>query len=237
LRTSTATDQSDRLPSSPGPSFASGRLDHPRYQQDQLRTWVKKPKPGSLQINLLFTIFAEQAASHRDDANFYFFKDKDTPLASTPNLGGAERDRTADPLLAKQVLSQLSYSPIQVLHQTASQPSGSANNQASVLPVSHQTGAEPHAPRGAARPQRRKAARQRQDKTMVGPGRLELPTPRLSSVCSNRLSYGPKGWNNTIMPAQFHRTARQTKRGPCLLKKEKRRRRFRVFSDGRLNRS
>ena len=27
-------------------------------------------------------------------------------------LGGARRDRTADPLLAKQVLSQLSYSPL-----------------------------------------------------------------------------------------------------------------------------
>ena len=27
------------------------------------------------------------------------------------SFGGAERDRTADPLLAKQVLSQLSYSP------------------------------------------------------------------------------------------------------------------------------
>ena len=27
------------------------------------------------------------------------------------DFGGAERDRTADPLLAKQVLSQLSYSP------------------------------------------------------------------------------------------------------------------------------
>ena len=27
-------------------------------------------------------------------------------------FGGAERDRTADPLLAKQALSQLSYSPI-----------------------------------------------------------------------------------------------------------------------------
>ena len=26
--------------------------------------------------------------------------------------GGADRDRTGDPLLAKQVLSQLSYSPI-----------------------------------------------------------------------------------------------------------------------------
>jgi hypothetical protein len=31
-------------------------------------------------------------------------------LLST-NFGGATRDRTADPLLAKQVLSQLSYSP------------------------------------------------------------------------------------------------------------------------------
>ena len=27
-------------------------------------------------------------------------------------VGGATRDRTADPLLAKQVLSQLSYSPL-----------------------------------------------------------------------------------------------------------------------------
>ena len=27
------------------------------------------------------------------------------------NLGGARRDRTSDPLLAKQVLSQLSYGP------------------------------------------------------------------------------------------------------------------------------
>jgi hypothetical protein len=28
--------------------------------------------------------------------------------------GGAERDRTVDPLLAKQVLSQLSYSPLKI---------------------------------------------------------------------------------------------------------------------------
>jgi hypothetical protein len=35
----------------------------------------------------------------------------DTAVSVTPD-GGAERDRTADPLLAKQVLSQLSYSPI-----------------------------------------------------------------------------------------------------------------------------
>ena len=33
----------------------------------------------------------------------------------TPINGGADRDRTGDPLLAKQVLSQLSYSPSLVL--------------------------------------------------------------------------------------------------------------------------
>ena len=72
-----------------------------------------KPKtPGSLQINLLFTMYAEQAHCHLADANFYFFKGYSS--SRHQNLGGAERDRTADPLLAKQVLSQLSYSPIQV---------------------------------------------------------------------------------------------------------------------------
>lgn len=44
-----------------------------------------------------------------------------TPIASA--IGGAERDRTADPLLAKQVLSQLSYSPNHRKHPTA-KPSG-----------------------------------------------------------------------------------------------------------------
>ena len=37
-------------------------------------------------------------------------------LLKLPNhkfvIGGADRDRTGDPLLAKQVLSQLSYSPV-----------------------------------------------------------------------------------------------------------------------------
>ena len=61
-------------------------------------------------------MYAEQAHYHQADANFYFFKRQGhQPLSSQhQNLGGAERDRTADPLLAKQVLSQLSYSPIQV---------------------------------------------------------------------------------------------------------------------------
>ena len=38
-------------------------------------------------------------------------------------LGGAEEDRTPDPLLAKQVLSQLSYSPIRVLSHAQNQSS------------------------------------------------------------------------------------------------------------------
>ena len=32
-------------------------------------------------------------------------------LCKVPSIGGGERDRTDDPLLAKQVLSQLSYTP------------------------------------------------------------------------------------------------------------------------------
>ncbi len=55
------------------------------------------------------------------------------------SIGGGKRDRTDDPLLAKQVLYQLSYAP----------------------------------------------------PFLVGLGGLEPPTPRLSSVCSNQLSYKP----------------------------------------------
>ena len=60
---------------------------------------------------------------------------------------GGERDRTDDPLLAKQVLSQLSYTP-----KTKVKPN--------------------HKPTFS-----------------MGQGGLEPPTPRLSSVCSNQLSY------------------------------------------------
>ena len=42
--------------------------------------------------------------SRLQEARFGFYPSREN--------GGAERDRTVDPLLAKQVLSQLSYSPI-----------------------------------------------------------------------------------------------------------------------------
>jgi hypothetical protein len=59
--------------------------------------------------------------------------------------GGGERDRTDDLLLAKQALSQLSYTPDKQSHQAM----------------------------------------------VVGLGRFELPTSRLSGVRSNQLSYRP----------------------------------------------
>ena len=62
-------------------------------------------------------------------------------------LGGGKEVRTPDPLLAKQVLSQLSYTPVSRKYATPD--------------------------------------------SLVGLGRLELPTSRLSGVRSNHLSYKP----------------------------------------------
>ncbi len=46
-------------------------------------------------------------------------------------------------------------------------------------------------PSGAKRSLDRDSVRTHSQKRMVGPGRLELPTSRLSGVRSNHLSYGP----------------------------------------------
>ena len=76
-------------------------------------------------------------------------------------VGGADRDRTDDPLLAKQVLSQLSYSPIGAIEN----PDRRAYRLANLNPQS--------------------------EEAVVGLGRFELPTSRLSGVRSNQLSYRP----------------------------------------------
>lgn len=57
-------------------------------------------------------MYAEHASSSKADAKPLFLQKTITVSLDTNRFGGAERDRTADPLLAKQVLSQLSYSPI-----------------------------------------------------------------------------------------------------------------------------
>ena len=79
-------------------------------------------------------------------------------------IGGDEEDRTPDPLLARQVLSQLSYTPTsktflfyEVLYSYLKSPS-------KAIPVGN----------------------------LVGLSGLEPPTSRLSGVRSNRLSYKPK---------------------------------------------
>jgi hypothetical protein len=78
------------------------------------------------------------------DPDLSVFRDDPGPKTThhtTHKDGGGDRIRTDDPLLAKQVLSQLSYAPIPGPHE------------------------------------------------VVGQGGFEPPTPRLSSVCSNQLSY------------------------------------------------
>ena len=86
--------------------------------------------------------------------------------------GGARRDRTDDLLLAKQALSQLSYGPGSRVR-LACQPKLADSAQASLFKLRRAT-----------------FARYREHR-LVGLGRLELPTSRLSSARSNQLSYTP----------------------------------------------
>jgi hypothetical protein len=98
-------------------------------------------------------------------------KSCEAPKARSRN-GGARRDRTDDLMLAKHALYQLSYGPSCALRASEGRPSDSKGRQG-----------EPDRAR-LPKTWRRK---------MVGPGRLELPTLRLSGVRSNHLSYGPSG--------------------------------------------
>ena len=99
------------LPTS-NPSPISGRLGHQRVHWERSRTpWVKNPK----HLEASRSIFSSQCMQNRRTAIWQtqtFISSKDIPSSRHQNLGGAERDRTADPLLAKQVLSQLSYTPV-----------------------------------------------------------------------------------------------------------------------------
>ncbi len=85
--------------------------------------------------------------------------------------GGARRDRTDDLMLAKHALSQLSYGPVGLIH--ARLRLTRLRRAPRVVFVL----------RGCATRSRRRS--------VVGLGRLELPTSRLSSARSNQLSYKP----------------------------------------------
>ena len=98
--------------------------------------------------------------------------------------GGARRDRTDDLLLAKQALSQLSYGPA-ARNACQSVPEAKAG-----LPS---RSSRQHSPAFAFR-LRRGSLRALRKRRLVGLGRLELPTSRLSSARSNQLSYKPETW-------------------------------------------
>ena len=100
-------------------------------------------------VRFASTFAAGEPLGHPPGDNSLMSASRPSPLTRTGNYGD-NRIRTGDPLLAKQVLYQLSYVP------------------------------RNHVPLGT---------RPRRGRSLVGQGGLEPPTPRLSSVCSNQLSY------------------------------------------------
>ena len=79
--------------------FLHGSLSDPfKRLKLQLSKLLKSRKKGT---DLFFPYFIEIFCEQRKNKSVPFFSD-----------GGARRDRTADLLLAKQVLSQLSYGPL-----------------------------------------------------------------------------------------------------------------------------
>jgi hypothetical protein len=110
----------------------------------------------------------------------YFRTSRWMVSADDPASGGARRDRTDDLLLAKQALSQLSYGPLF---------SGTLKVGAKAgLPSRSSRAASPPSPFRASARQPSPRLRERR---LVGLGRFELPTSRLSSARSNQLSYKP----------------------------------------------
>ena len=61
-------------------------------------------------MTLLLRIFKDP--NSLTGKNRYRNPDTQAPISTLPANGGGRRDRTDDPLLAKQVLSQLSYAPV-----------------------------------------------------------------------------------------------------------------------------
>ena len=96
-------------------------------------------------------------------------------IVSIKPSGGARRDRTDDLMLAKHALSQLSYGPVPEDECLFDQRSPSLALRRSSL-----------------RSRKARRAEAAQQRRLVGLGRLELPTSRLSSARSNQLSYKPQ---------------------------------------------
>ena len=109
------------LPTS-SPSPVSGRLGHPQDQQNWARTFRAKPKtPGSLQINLLFTMYAEQASGISRCKLLFSSKDKFVAHAPKALRGGAKRLATRL-ALAKQASLPPASTPIDLVELSGIEP-------------------------------------------------------------------------------------------------------------------
>jgi hypothetical protein len=110
-------------------------------------------------------------------------------------------------MLAKHALSQLSYGPNQVNQDRRAVSSDATRRQGRMAARADARNSQGHG----------RDRRRLRPTTMVGLGRLELPTSRLSSARSNQLSYKPKSRGSRIVSRSRSRIIRY--------EKEKRRRR------------
>ena len=116
-------------------------------------------------------------------------------LCALTKTGGAGRDRTDDLLLAKQALSQLSYGPFG-FKRCISPPSPVGLRRDSLALISLVLSSP------------RLSKPKLEERRLVGLGRLELPTSRLSGVRSNQLSYRPKKARRVTGPSLDRGVAR-----------------------------
>ena len=108
--------------------------------------------------------------------------------SALPGFGGDKRNRTAGLLLARQALSQLSYTPINAPHSCGNADISLRSARSRVKPI-------PFGDPLASRRGFTSLIPQRPPKHsrfgVVGSSGLEPPTSRLSGARSNRLSYEP----------------------------------------------
>src|SRR5215469_7934198 len=127
---------------------------------------------------------------------------------SRNSAGGARRDRTDDLLLAKQALSQLSYGPAQRTEDRRRRTDRDGNPSSVARPPSSDLGSPSRSSRGRHRPPSLRygaaAFASLRERRLVGLGRFELPTSRLSSARSNQLSYKPVPENRRRMTDDRH---------------------------------
>ena len=116
------------------------------------------------------------------------------PMTRAGRSGGARRDRADDLMLAKHALYQLSYGPKECVFWALSV-------------VSCHRSAALHRRSGGP-----KVCTPKTVGSVVGPGRLELPTSRLSGVCSNQLSYRPLKRFALSQPIPTHKASRDRAR-------------------------